>query len=301
MTAGVESLARVGRIGAWAGRLVAEPASRVREAAFVLEEAGYDALWYGENVSREVFGFGALLLTATKRARIAAGIANIWVRDATVMLNGANTLGEAWDGRFILGMGVSHKPLVDRRGHDYEKPLAAMIEYLDAYDAAAYRGPQPPSPVPVVLGALGPRMLALAGNRTAGAHPYFVPLEHTAGARQIMGPRPWLAPEQAAVLSSDPTEARAVARGYMQTYLALPNYRNSLLRLGWTARELEAVPNRLVDALIAWGRPDDIADRLAEHLNRGADHVSVQFLPKSSGFPLEDYLEAGPAIRELSG
>ena len=289
----------LGRIGAWAGLLAAEPAAVARGAAKALERAGYDILWYGESVAREVFGFGALLLEATDHVRIASGIANLWVRDPTAMHNGAATLAEASDGRFILGIGVSHRPLVEGRGHRYRNPLGVMAEYLDAFNAAVYRGPEPAHPAPVVLAALGPRMLSLAAGRTCGAHSYFVPVEHTTMARQVLGAGPWLAPEQAAVLSSDPVEARAIARAHMEYYLRLPNYRNNLLRLGWTPEDLDEMSDRLVDALVVWGDVGDVVERVAEHLQRGADHVAVQLLPVSSAFPLRDYVNLAPALMEL--
>ena len=294
-----EDVLEVGRIGAWVGLLAVEPAAQVREAAKALERAGYDVLWYGESVAREAFGFGALLLEATDHVRIASGIANLWARDATAMHNGAATLAEASGGRFILGIGVSHRPLVIGRGHDYRDPLGVMAEYLDAYDTALYRGPEPVHPAPLVLAALGPRMLSLASGRTCGAHSYFVPVEHTTMARRVLGPGPWLAAEQAAVLSSDPVEARIIAHAHMETYLRLPNYRNNLSRLGWTPEDLDEVPDRLIDALIVWGGVGDIVERVAEHLRRGVDHVAVQLLPVSSGFPLRDYVSLAPALAEL--
>jgi probable F420-dependent oxidoreductase len=293
---------RLGRLGAWCGLLAGEPTSTVREAAARLEEAGYEAIWHGEAISREAFGFGALLLSSTRRVAVASGIANIWVRDATAMRNGAITLAEAWDDRYVLGIGVSHKPLVDGRGHEYAGPLAAMRSYLQAYHGATYRGPEPSEQVPLLLSALGPKMLALSAELADGAHPYFVPVEHTTIAREALGAGKILAPEHAAVLSDDPVEARAAARHHMRLYLQLPNYRNSLRRLGWSDEELDANPDELVDAIVAWGTVDDIAGTMADHVARGADHVAVQVLPTEPGvFPLDDYVRLAPALREATG
>jgi probable F420-dependent oxidoreductase len=196
-------------------------------------------------------------------------------------------------------MGVSHQPLVDVRGHRYDRPVAAMEAYLDAYEQVPYLAAPPAEDPPVVLSALGPRMLRLAAERTDGAHPYFVPVEHTSIAREVMGEGPVLAPEQTVVVTEDPVEARAVARRFMATYLRLPNYRNSLKRLGWTDEELDEVPDRLVDAVVAWGSPDRIAERVVDHMARGADHVAVQCIDREQGtFPLDDHLRLAPVLRE---
>lgn len=293
----------LGKLGAWCGFLAqTKSASEVREIAAGLEDAGYEALWFGEALGREAFTHAALVLSATSRMTVATGIANIWVRDATAMRNAARTLAEAWPGRFVLGMGVSHRPLVDSRGHDYDRPMAAMETYLDAYDEARYMAPPPAEDPPVVLSALGPKMLRLSAERTDGAHPYFVPVEHTSIAREVMGEGPILAPEQTVVLSEDPAEARAAARRFMTTYLRLENYRNSLKRLGWSDEELDENPDRLVDSIVAWGSADRIAEHVVEHVARGADHVAVQCVDRDEGaFPLDDYVALAPALLEALG
>jgi probable F420-dependent oxidoreductase len=283
-------MTELGSVGAWCGLLAHETAPAVREYARRLEAAGYGTIWYGEALGREAFGFGGLLLSATESVRVASGIANIWVRDAVAMHNGAATLAEAYDGRFVLGIGVSHRPLVDKRGHAYARPLAAMREYLEAYESARYGSPEPPERVPLLLSALGPKMLDLAGRKADGAHPYFVPIEHTTIARDTLGEGPVLAPEQAVVVSDDPDVARTAARRHMQTYLGLPNYRNNLLRLGYDEATLDGNPDSLVDDLVAWGSPAAIATRIQDHFDRGADHVAVQVLPREPGeFPIEDH------------
>ena len=217
----------------------------------------------------------------------ASGIASIWARDPMAAALGAMGLAEAHDGRFLLGLGVSHAPSATRRGHVYEKPVAKMASYLDemATVSSPIAGPEPA--VPVVLAALGPRMLRLAAERTSGAHPYFVPVEHTAFARRTVGEGPFIAPEQAVILETDPERAREVAREHTGIYLALDNYRRNLLRLGWSESDLaDGGSDALVDAVVAWGQPQAVAGRVRAHLEAGADHVSIQVLPRGDRFPL---------------
>src|SRR5579859_2916409 len=228
------------RIGVWLGPLSLRPAAETRQFAPELEELGYGAIWFGEGVgTKECFTQAATLLAWTQHAVVGSGILNIYARDPMAMANGARTLADAYPGRFLLGIGVSHAPSVAARGHEYTRPLAAMGAYLDAMDAAAFRGVEPAEPAPRVLAALGPKMLELAAGRTGGAHPYFTPPEHTAMARDVMGPRALLLPEQAFVLETEPAAARAKAREHMGYYLGLDNYRRNLLRLGFTDDELE--------------------------------------------------------------
>lgn len=237
---------------------------------------GFGTIWIGEHLGREPFAVSAMVLAATERIQVATGIANIWARDPTAMANGARTLAEAWPNRFILGIGVSHAALVNSRGHDYGKPLSAMRDYLDAMEKTTYRAPQPQEPAPIVLAALGPKMLELARDRTAGAHPYFVPVEHTRQARAILGADRVLAPEQAVVFATDRATARKSGDTYTQTYLALPNYHQNLERLGWPEADLQgAGSDRLFDAVVAWGDDETIASKLLEHRAAGADQVVV--------------------------
>src|SRR5262245_38697277 len=225
----------IGRVGIWTFQLDLQPAARAQAAAAELDALGYGAIWIPEALGREPFTSAGLLLAATRRIVVATGIANIWARDAMATAAAQRTLTEAYPDRFLLGIGVSHRPLVETlRGHRYERPLAAMRSYLDAMDGAIYMAAAPTTPLVRVLGALHPKMLALAAERAGGAHPYFVPPEHTARARAILGPGPLLAPEQAAVLETDPTAARAIARLHMATYLNLPNYLRNLRSLGFT-------------------------------------------------------------------
>ncbi len=270
----------IGRIGIWTFQFDQQPWAAVAEAAAELDELGYGALWFGEFRGREAFAQAALLLRATRRIAVAPGIASIYARDAVAMAAGQRTLGEAFPGRFLLGIGVSHRLVVEGiRGHTYGPPLAAMRAYLDAMDAAPYHPPRE-TDEPRVLAALGPKMLELSRDRAAGAHPYFVPVEHTEQARAILGSGPLLVPEQAVVLDGDPATAHQIARRHMAPYLRLENYTNTLRRLGYGANDLaNGGSDRLVDAIVAWGSLDDVVGRVRAHLDAGADHVCLQVLP----------------------
>jgi probable F420-dependent oxidoreductase len=286
---------RLGRIGVWLGPLARIAWARERDAVQQLEAAGYGAFWPGEgNGTKEIFAHCALLLGATERAVVAPGIANIYARDPLAAASGANTLAEAFPGRFVLGLGVSHKPSVEQRGAVYDRPIAAMRGYLDALDGVPFVSAPPAEAAPVVLAALGPKMLDLARERTFGAHPYFVPPEHTALARERLGAGKLLAPEQAVLLVSDPSEARRQAREHVRVYLQLPNYVNNLRRLGFGDEDVSGDgSDRLVDAIVAWGSHDQVRARVVEHLDAGADHVCVQALgPKA----LDQLLELAPAL-----
>jgi probable F420-dependent oxidoreductase len=290
----------VGRFGIWTSALDRQPATIVRQAVAKIERLGFGALWVGEAARREVFANTSLLLSATQQLVVASGIANIWARDAMAMAAGQRTLSEAWDSRFLLGLGVSHDRLVDPRGHRYERPLTAMRRYLDAMDHAPYLAPMPdPAAMTRVLGALGPRMLALAGEVTDGAHPYLVPVEHTEQARAILGPTKLLCPEVAVVVIPDPEAARRVARAHLATYLQLANYRGNLARLGFGDHDLTGGgSDRLVDALVAWGPAERVVRRVHEHLDAGADHVAIQVLTADPArVPLEEWTDLAAALR----
>lgn len=291
----------LGRVGVWSMQLGRMPHAAVRECVTAIEALGFRAVWFPESFAKEGMTQAALLLAATREVVVASGIANLWARDPVAMMNGARTLAEAYPGRLVLGIGVSHAPSTARRGHDYRRPLTVMREYLDAMEKAPYQGPRPAQPPPLLLAALGPRMLRLAAERTRGAHPYFVPVAHTAFARQQMGPGPLLAPEQGVVLCSDPAEARAIARDHTRHYLALDNYRNNLQRLGWSEADVAGGgSDALVDAVVAWGDASAVQARVAAHLEAGADHVSVQVLNgPPDRFPLDELRAIAPALLEL--
>ncbi|HWI72911.1 MAG TPA: TIGR03620 family F420-dependent LLM class oxidoreductase [Baekduia sp.] len=269
---------QVGRVGVWLGGLGRTPWPEAREAAQRIEAAGYGALWLSETpTGREPLAHSALMLGATERITVATGIASIWSRDALAARNGALALGEAHPGRFTLGLGVSHAPAVRMRGQEYNKPLTAMRAYLDALGAVPYEGAPPAEPVPLVLAALRPKMLELSAARTSGAHPYFVPVEHTRAARAALGPEPLLAPEVSVVVETDPVAARGRAREFMSLYLRLPNYTNNLRDLGWSDDDLaDGGSDALVDAIVGWGDAEAVAARVKAHLDAGADHVCIQ-------------------------
>lgn len=274
------------------------PAPAMRRAVAEIEAMGFGTIWIGEHVGREPFAACAIVLAATERIRVATGIANIWARDPTAMANGARTLAEAWPGRFLLGIGVSHANLVNSRGHRYDKPLSAMRAYLDGMEQVPYRAPKPEPPPPTVLAALGPRMLELAKERTAGAHPYFVPVEHTREARAILGPDRLLAPEHAVVFARDRATARQTGDTYTRTYLGLPNYHKNLERLGWSAPDLEgAGSDRLFDAVVAWGDDGAIAVKVREHLRAGANQVVVNVItPTPDRAPTDELRRLVPLL-----
>jgi len=278
----------IGKLGLW---FFLDTLPSTDAAAFVqrLETLGYPALWLPEAVGREPFAHLGCLLARSESITLATGIANIWARDAMTMAAGQKTLAEASNGRFLLGIGVSHAPLVGFRGHDYRRPLAYMRNYLEAMQRAPFMAVGPAAPPETVLGAIRPKMLALAGEKTSGSHTYFVPPEHTARARKILGPDKMLCVAQAVVLESDPATARAAARQYMRTYVpALPNYTENLRDLGYGDADFaDGCSDRLVDDIVAWGSEEKIVARFRAQLDAGASHVC--FLPlRADGVPQAD-------------
>jgi probable F420-dependent oxidoreductase len=293
----------LGRVGLWTFQLDLQPAPAAREAAAELEELGYPTIWLPEAVGRDPLVNSALLLSATERLTVATGIASVWARDAQAMASGQLTLCEAFPGRFLLGIGVSHQPMVDLvRGHHYDKPLTKMRDYLEAMDNVFYVAPRPAEEPRRVLAALGPKMLELAATKALGAHPYFVPVEHTAFARDALGEGPMLCPEQAVVLTSDPAVGRAAARQHMATYLGLPNYTNNLRRFGWGDDDFaDGGTDALVDAIVAWGDEDAIVARVQAHVDAGADHVCVQVLdPNAAALPMPQWRTLAPALGAIA-
>ena len=267
-----------GRIGVFAGPLNGQPAAIQREFAREMERLGYGTLWSGESFAREAFAQGAIYLASTERLVIASGIANIWARDAAAMANGGRALGEAWPGRFILGLGVAHAPSVALRGHNYERPYSAMREYLDAIGAAPWRGPEAELP-PIVLAALGPKMVGLAGERTAGAYPYFTTTAHVREVRNILGPEPFLAADLPVVLAGDLAAARDIGDRHLSFYLGAANYRNNLLRIGWSEADLETPgSDALFEAIVAWGDFERVAEKVRERFEVGADQVVLNLV-----------------------
>jgi probable F420-dependent oxidoreductase len=258
------------------------------EAAAELEELGYGALWFPGGVGGDVLGDLAGLIAATRRATIATGILNIWKHEPAEIGAWWASRSETDHARIMLGLGVSHGPLI---GESYGKPLDVMERYLDGLDAAGVPAERR------CLAALGPKMLDLAAARSAGAHPYLVPPEHTARARERMGPDALLAPEVGVVLETDPGRAREVARQGLANYLRLPNYLNSWRRLGFSEEDV-AGSDRLIDALFAWGALEQVAARVREHLDAGADHVCLQVIrgTPDPSFPREAWRELAGAV-----
>jgi probable F420-dependent oxidoreductase len=258
----------LGRIGIWSMELRFGDRDQRVEAAAELDELGYGALWIPGGFDDAVLGDVADLLAATRRATVATGIVNIWKQTPSDVAGWWLGRPAAEQSRTMLGVGVSHAPLI---GSSYANPLGTMARYLDGLDAAGL-------PVEArCLAALGPKMLDLARDRSAGAHPYLVSPDHTARARERLGPAALLAPEQGVVLETDPTRARDIARRALAPYLAFPNYVNNWRRLGFSDEDV-AGSDRLIDAIFAWGDLDQIARRVGEHHAAGADHVCLQVL-----------------------
>jgi probable F420-dependent oxidoreductase len=286
----------------------AQSASRVREAAAEIEELGYGAIWHGEAFGRDTAGQSWLLLSATRHIVVASGIANIAFRDPIAMATAARTLGEAFPGRYLLGLG-GHR--VDDTIHKLDgypmpalgKAVTSMSAYLTAMDAVPVHSPVPQSAVRRVLAALGPKMLSLAAERTWGAHPYFVPIEHTRRAREIMGPAAFLGVEQAVVLDSDDERARQVAAAHVAGYIsAAPHQEVNMRRLGFSDDDLVGGPSRrLIDAIVAYGDADVIRDRVRQHFDAGADHVCIQVLTADpAALPDREWRELAPALRDVA-
>ena len=270
---------KIGKLGVWS--LVDSLTAGVEaQLARDIEEWGYSALWTGEATGRDVLVNSAWLLANTRTLVVTSGIANIYARDAMAMAAARAQLNEHSNGRFLLGIGISHAPLVNSvRGHAYDKPVTTMRTYIEAMARARYSSPLPSEPPLTVLAALGPKMLALARDLADGAHPYNTTVSQTAEARSILGPGKLLCVEQKIVLESDPRRAREIARANLRPYLALPNYVNSWRRAGFDDRDLAGnLSDRLVDALVAWGTEEALVARIREHWAAGADHVCIHAL-----------------------
>ncbi len=267
---------QMNKLGVWAATdhfSASDAASFARR----VEAWRYGALWIPEGLGREIFSASAWLLANTSTLIVANGIANIYALDPVSSASAQKGLNEQSGGRFLLGLGVSHVPLVEARKHAYGKPLATMRAYLQGMAAADYRAASPPSPPKTVLADLGPKMLELSADLADGAHPYNVPPEHTAQARRILGTGKLLCVEQAAILETNAANARAIARRFLAFYFTLPNYVDNWRRLGFTDADLAGGgSDRLIDAIIAWGDEKAIRARIQEHWQAGADHVCVQ-------------------------
>jgi probable F420-dependent oxidoreductase len=263
----------LGSVGVWSGTL-RQDRPEVREAAAELEELGYGTIWFPGGEPAGLADAIQRLLESTRKAVVATGIVSVWIHPACDIAAMHHAVTQAHPARFLLGIGISHQPAVEAVGLTYARPLQKLASYLDELDSA-------PTPVPIqerILASVGPRSLALARHRSAGTHPFFVPVEHRRIARQAVGQGKIVAPELMVVLETDPGRARAIAR-VTTRLLNLPNYTHKLLRLGFSQSDFaNDGSDRLVDAMVAWGDPEEIMQRVREHHAAGADHVCVQVL-----------------------
>lgn len=287
---------QLGSVGVWSGLLRRGERQAAVEAATELEELGYSALWFPGGQHEDVVDHIWALLKGTRKAVVATGIVSVWTHPAQTMAEAHHAFTDAYPGRFLLGIGISHQHAVEGAGIKYEKPLQKLRSYLDELDAA-------PHPVPVderIIASLGPLSLKLARERTLGTHPYFMPVQHTRIAREAMGPGKVVATELMVVVETDASRARSIARAAMDRYLHAPNYVNNLLRLGYTDADIgNGGSDRLVDDLIAWGAPDKITERIREHHAAGADHVCIQVLTEQAAdlrAVMAGYRQLAPAV-----
>lgn len=262
MTDAVSLKPGLGRYGVWTFGVV-KP-----EQAVEIEKLGYGAVWIGGSPAGDL-NYVEPILERTETLQVATGIVNVWTAPAKQVAEAYHRVEDAYPGRFLLGVGIGHPEHTD----EYRKPYDVLVEYLDVLDQEC---------VPTsrrVVAALGPKVLKLSAQRSAGAHPYLTTPEHTAQAREVIGNSVFLAPEHKVVLSTDTDEARAIGRKTVEFYLNLSNYLNNWKRLGFTDEDI-AKPgsDKLIDAVVAHGTVDDIAKRLGEHLDAGADHVTIQVL-----------------------
>jgi len=281
-------------VGVWSQQLRYGDAAQAAESAAELEELGFTALWIPDVGGRPVFESVGRLLGATRRTVVATGILNLWMHEPKDAAAAFASLTDEHGDRFLMGIGVSHAPLIDmKQPGRYTKPLTAMRSFLDGLDTAE-------RPVPAesrVLAALGPKMLALAAERARGVHPYLVTPDHTRRAREALGAGPLVLPEQTVILCGSRDEARAIGTGWLRNYLGLPNYANNLLRLGFSQEDVDSVSDRLFDALIAWGDEEAVKRRVDEHRAAGADHVCVQVLTEDqNAFPREEWRRLAAAL-----
>lgn len=281
---------QLGRLGVWVG-MDAMGAGEAAALARRVEGWGYSALWIPESRGRNALAHSAWLLANTEKLIVATGIANIYARDPMAMANGQKGLSEQSDGRFLLGIGVSHRPMVEGlRGHSYGRPVATMRAYLEAMHAAPYQAPEPRETPPTILAALGPRMMALSSELADGAHPYNTTPEHTAGARRILGSGKLLCPEVWVLLETDPAKARNAGRQALSRYLQLDNYVRAWRQQGFSDEDLAGGgSDRLIDAMVAWGDEAAIRRRIQQHWDAGADHVCIQAIhPQGARQPVDE-------------
>ena len=280
---------RIDRLAVWLNTIGYQSADLVAFARR-LEGWGYGTLWINDGMGSDPMVLAARILAGTERLQVALGVANIYSRDPTMMIGAQYGLNEQWNGRFLLGMGISHPFIVEQmRGHSYAKPVATMRHYLEAMAGIDYAGPQPAEKPLTVIAALGPKMLELARSMADGAHPFSTTPAHTAMAREILGPGKLLLVEQKAMLETDPETARGFGRGLVCGLAGIPNYRNSFLRMGFTEDDMaNGGSDRAADAMLAWGDADAIRQRIQQHWDAGADQVAIQLLAKHGGLLTAD-------------
>jgi len=273
--------------------LASEDSAAVIDAAVELEELGYSRLWFSGGFGKTVPPRFREILDGTERIGVASGILSIWHLPPSEAAAFTEEAQRVHPDRFLLGLGASHAALVENNNTAYRRPYSKMVEYIDALDAAGI------VPEQRILAALGPRMMELSRDRSAGAHPYFVPAEHTAEARKALGPDRLLAPEVAVVLEQDATPARNLARQYTSAYLAMPNYTNNLRRFGWTDEDFtDGGSDPLVDALIPWGTLEQVTAGIEKHYQAGADEVAIQVLNGGAAttFPADAFRNLAAAL-----
>ena len=267
---------KLGKLGVWFffdGITSTEAA----ETAKKIESLGYSVLWIPETVGKNPMVLASWLLANTQNLILATGIANIYHREPGVTLAAQNSLAEQSDNRFLLGMGVSHKPIVEGvRGLTYGPPVPTMKKYLEQMETSPYAAITHSEKPPTVIAALGPKMLALAAEKTQGAHPYFTSPNHTHKAREIIGKDSWLCVEQKVILEEDVDKARDLCRQTAKIYNKLPNYRNNWLRMGLSEDDIDSLSNKFIDTTFAWGSSKNIENRVNEHFDAGANHVCIQ-------------------------
>jgi probable F420-dependent oxidoreductase len=276
---------KLGRLGVWYGTDKLN-GSQLTDFVGVVEKNGYSALWYPESRGYESMSLAGYLLSKSERLVIGSSIANIYARDSFTARRAMVSLNDLYGDRFILGLGVSHIPMVEGlRGHSYDKPIPAMRTYLDGIAKDLPAGTE----APVVVAALGPKMLALSAAKSRGAVPYNVTPRHTAKAAEILGPNKWLAVEQKVTLESDPVRARTLGRKELARYMVLPNYRNNWLREGFTEADLaDGGSDKFIDAMVLWGDAAAIKKGLRAHFKAGATHVCVQPVHPDGDFVARD-------------
>ena len=296
-TADHQSQPSLGKVGAWSGRLQRRPTSQAIDVVNELEELGYRSVWVPESpFGKDVLTFSAVLLGASTTITVATGIAMVWARDPAAMMNAARTLGDAYPGRFLLGIGISHESSALARGHNYQRPVETMRNYLHGMHNAHFDAHSPKWTPPVVVAALGPKMLRVAAELSDGAHPFLTTPEHTHSARETLGVDGLLAVEQGVVLGA-PEQGHSAARDNLSRYLSWPNYRRHFERLGFNETDFaDGGSDRLIDAVFVIGTEVDVQRRVQEHLDAGADHVCLQVVTPEIDEELRVYRRLAHAI-----